>query len=70
MTKSKKAVKAEQPVLDLLVEASGAAALLITRRRRLFRAGGSVFVGELLRKDGKTHGWRSRQICLGPQCHD
>jgi hypothetical protein len=54
MTKSKKAVKAEQPVLDLLVEASGAAALLITRRRRLFRAGGSVFVGELLRKDGKT----------------
>ena len=54
MTKSKKAVKAEQPVLDLLIEASGAAALLITRRRRLFRVGGSVFVGELLRKDGKT----------------
>lgn len=54
MTKSKKAVKAEQPVLDLLIEATGAAALLITRRRRLFRAGGSVFVGELLRKDGKT----------------
>jgi len=54
MTKSKKAVKAEQTVLDLLIEASGAAALIITRRRRLFRAGGSVFVGELLRKDGKT----------------
>jgi len=54
MTKSKKAVKAEQPVLGLVIEASGAAALLITRRRRLFRAGGSVFVGELLRKDGKT----------------
>lgn len=54
MTKSNKAVKVEQPVLDLLIEASGAAALLITRRRRLFRAGGSVFVGELLRKDGKT----------------
>ena len=54
MTKSKKAVKVEQPVLDFLIEASGAAALLITRRRRLFRAGGSVFVGELLRKDGKT----------------
>jgi len=54
MTKSKKAVKAEQTVLDLLIEASGAAALIITRRRRQFRAGGSVFVGELLRKDGKT----------------
>ncbi len=52
MTKSKKA-KAEQPVLDLLIEASAAAAVLITRRRRLFRAGGSIFVGEVLRKDGK-----------------
>ncbi len=52
MTKSKKA-ESEQPVLDLLIEASAAAAVLITRRRRLFRAGGSIFVGELLRKDGK-----------------
>ncbi len=52
MTKSKKA-ESEQPVLDLLIEASAAAAVLITRRRRLFRVGGSIFVGELLRKDGK-----------------
>ncbi len=52
MTKSKK-TESEQPVLDLLIEASAAAAVLITRRRRLFRAGGSIFVGELFRKDGK-----------------
>ncbi|MBL8084187.1 MAG: hypothetical protein JNN26_16315 [Candidatus Obscuribacter sp.] len=52
MANSKKA-KAEQSVLDLLIEASAAAAVLITRRRRLFRTGGSMYVGELLRKDGK-----------------
>ena len=48
MANSKKS-KVEQPVLDLLIEASAPVAAIITSRRRLFRAGGSVFVGELLR---------------------
>lgn len=47
--------KEEQPVSDLLIEASNAAATLILKRRKLFRHGGSVFVALLKKVEG--HSW-------------
>jgi len=52
MSKSK--ANNEQPVIDLLVEASPQAALLIMKRRKLLRTGGSLYVGQLKRLDGRT----------------
>lgn len=44
----------EQPVSDLLIEASNNAATLILKRRKLFRTGGSVFVGLLKRVENQS----------------
>ncbi len=52
MSKSK--ANNEQPVIDLLVEASPQAAVLIMKRRKLLRTGGSLYVGQLKRLDGRT----------------
>ncbi len=52
MSKSK--ANKEQPVIDLLVEASPQAALLIMKRRKLLRTGGSLYVGQLKRLEGRT----------------
>lgn len=52
MSKSK--ANNEQPVIDLLVEASPHAAILILKRRKLLRTGGSLYVGQLKRLDGRT----------------
>ena len=52
MSKSK--ANNEQSVIDLLVEASPQAALLIMKRRKLLRTGGSLYVGQLKRLEGRT----------------
>jgi len=52
MSKSK--ANNEQPVIDLLVEASPQAAILIMKRRKLLRTGGSLYVGQLKRLDRRT----------------
>lgn len=43
----------EKPVCDLLIEASPTASALILKRRKLFRTGGSVYVGVLRKIEKK-----------------
>lgn len=45
----------ENPVMDLLIEASNTAATLILKRRKLFRNGGSALVNLL--KNVENHSW-------------
>lgn len=52
----------ENPVCDLLIEASPAASALILKRRKLFRAGGSVYVGELRKIEKKS--WLKASIAV------
>lgn len=52
----------EKPVCDLLIEASPTASALILKRRKLFRTGGSVYVGELKKIDKKC--WLKASIAV------
>lgn len=54
--------KAEQPVSDLLIEASNNAATLILKRHKLFRTGGSVFVGLLKKVEKPSFTWLKASI--------